>query len=139
MKHLSILLLLCLFLGCTSTKTTHTKSLLDGVWVPTQQELGGKELPPAAFQGQKLVLDGKAYTFTAESVDKGEVTYSDGQMDIYGKEGVNEGKHFTAIYKYEDEQLTLCYNLAGTDYPSGFDTEGKPLFFLCVFKKSSSK
>ena len=29
-------------------------------------------------------------------------------MDIYGREGVNAGKHFTAIYKMESDQLTIC-------------------------------
>jgi hypothetical protein len=48
---------------------------------------------------------------------------------------VNTGKHFTAIYKYENEELTICYNLAGDSYPQSFDSKGKPMYFLAVFKK----
>ncbi len=56
-------------------------------------------------------------------------------MDIYGKEGVNTGKHFTAIYKIENGQLTICYNLLGNIYPEAFETKGKPMYFLSLFKK----
>jgi hypothetical protein len=59
-------------------------------------------------------------------------------MDIYGKEGVNTGKHFTAIYKLENNRLTICYNLAGDKYPELFDTKGRKQYFLCVFKSSNS-
>ena len=75
------------------------------------------------------------YTFIAESVDKGIAWYKDGKMDIYGRDGVNAGKHFTAIYKFENEQLVICYNLAGDVYPATFETKGKPMYFLATFKK----
>lgn len=105
--------------------------------VPIQQEMAGKQWPPAAFEKQKLIVGNNAYTLIAESVDKGDVTYSGGKMDIYGKEGVNAGKHFTAIYKYEKERLTICYNLSGDTYPEAFETKSKPTLFLSVFKNES--
>lgn len=111
---------------------------LNGTWVPVKQEMGGKSLPKEALQ-QKLIIDGKNYTVIAESTDKGEIAYRGNKMDIYGKEGVNAGKHFTAIYKYENGQLIICYNLAGNSYPEAFETQGKPLFFLSVFEKETKK
>lgn len=108
---------------------------LDGTWLPVKEEFAGTPLPPAAFQNQKLELAGDTYTFTAESVDKGTVTTQGDKMDIYGKEGVNIGKHFMAIFKYLNGELTICYNLAGDGYPAAFDTKGKPMYFLCVFKR----
>lgn len=108
---------------------------LNGTWIPVKQEIGGTALPEAVYKSQKLIIDDSAYTVIAESVDKGVVKYSGDKMDIYGKEGVNTGKHFTAIYKQENDQLTVCYNLAGDSYPEAFDTKGKPLFFLSVFRK----
>ena len=109
---------------------------LNGTWVPIQQEMGGTSLPTAAFESQKLIISDSNYTFTAESVDKGVVKYSNDKMDIYGQEGVNAGKHFTAIYKFENEELIICYNLKGDSYPETFETKGKPTYFLSVFKKS---
>src|ERR1700751_1646733 len=109
---------------------------LDGTWSPVQQEIGGKPLPKTVFEKQKLVINDSSYTLTAESVDKGVLKYANGKMDIYGKEGVNTGKHFTAIYKIENGQLTICYNLAGDNYPKTFETKGQPMYFLSVFKKN---
>jgi hypothetical protein len=92
-------------------------------------------LPVAAFEKQKLIIKDSNYTVFAESIDKGIARYKDGKMDIYGKDGVNAGKHFTAIDNYQNKQLTFCYNLMGTNYPEAFDTKGKPLYFLATFKK----
>lgn len=133
----------CIFiLGCTSTRKAGPGSNnLNGTWLPVRQEIGGTSLPATAFEKQKLVIRDTAYTFIAESTDKGIIRYSNDKMDIYGKEGVNAGKHFTAIYKFvadssgKGEQLAICYNLKGDSYPGTFDTKGKPTFFLSVFKK----
>ena len=74
MRQVSLFSLLILCLGCNSSKHTTVKpALLNGVWVPIRQEIGGKSLPAAAFEKQKLIIDNKMYTVVAESVDKGEV------------------------------------------------------------------
>jgi len=136
MKRLLLLTLVCLYFGCATTKNNSNASfILNGTWTPIKQEIGGKELPAAFFQSQKLIIADSSYILTAESVDKGILQYKGGLMDIYGKEGVNKGKHFTAIYKLENEQLIICYNLKGDVYPSGFETKTAPTLFLSVFKK----
>jgi uncharacterized protein (TIGR03067 family) len=123
-----------LFLGLSYVATNNSEKL-DGSWRPVQQEIAGKPLPKSVFEKQKLVIADSSYTLTAESVDKGVLKYANGKMDIYGKEGINTGKHFTAIYKIEKGQLTICYNLAGDSYPNAFETKSKPVLFLSVFTK----
>jgi len=136
MRLITFFSLLILGLGCASTKNATMKpDKLNGVWVPARQELGGTLLPKVVFEKQKLIISDSTYTFSAESIDKGVVKFSNNKMDIYGREGVNAGKHFTAIYKYENGQLTICYNLKGDNYPETFETKGKPMYFLSVFKK----
>ena len=136
MRPLLFFFLLLFSAGCTSIKNNKMESnKLNGTWLPVKQEFGGTGLPLAAFEKQKLILNDSNYTLIAESVDKGVVKYKGDKMDIYGKEGVNSGKHFMAIYKYENEELTICYNLMGNSYPEAYDTKGQPLFFLSVFKK----
>ena len=124
MRPITFIFLLILGLSCTSTKNAvKSSNKLNGSWVPIKQEIGGTVLPEAAFKTQKLIISDSNYTFSAESVDKGVVKYRDNKMDIYGKEGVNAGKHFTAIYRFDNEQLTICYNLAGDSYPEAFETK----------------
>ncbi|HVM88733.1 MAG TPA: TIGR03067 domain-containing protein [Puia sp.] len=136
------LLIALIFLANTAffvAKRNYVNTNLNGTWIPVKQELNGAPLPEASFEKQRLIINDTSYTFVAESTDKGTAKFIDGKLDIYSKEGVNTGKHFTAIYKFENELLTICYNLAGNSYPETFDTKGKPLFFLSVFKKDSSK
>ena len=104
-----------------------------------KQEIGGSALAPASFAKQKLIINDSNYTLIAESVDKGAVVCKDDKMDIYGREGVNAGKHFTAIYKLENGQLSICYNLSGNSYPEAFETKGKPGFFLSIFQKEQKQ
>src|SRR2546423_614864 len=140
MRLITFISLVILGLSCASTKNAAMKSgKLNGTWEPVKQEIGGRLLPKAAFEKQKLIISDSTYTFIAESVDKGVVKYGDDKMDIYGREGVNAGKHFTAIYKYENEELTICYNLSGKTYPEAFETKGNPSLFLSVFKKEMIK
>jgi uncharacterized protein (TIGR03067 family) len=136
MKPLIFICLLILAVGCASTKNnTANNNNLNGSWKPISQEMGGKTLPAIIFEKQELVISDSTYTLTAESVDKGIIKYKADKMDIYGKEGVNTGKHFTAIYKYENGKLTVCYNLMGNNYPESFETKGKPMYFLSIFTK----
>jgi len=116
--------------------TATDSNILNGIWTPIRQEIGGRDLPAVVFQTQKLIITDTTYTFSAESVDKGSLEYKNGRMDIYGKEGVNKGKHFNAIYKLDKDQLTICYNLKGDGYPAEFETKSKPTLFLSVFRKN---
>jgi len=127
-------------LSCnTPKKATTSANPLNGTWIPVKQEIGGSALAPASFAKQKLIINDSNYTLIAESVDKGAVVCKDDKMDIYGREGVNAGKHFTAIYKLENGQLSICYNLSGNSYPEAFETKGKPGFFLSIFQKEQKQ
>lgn len=131
------LFLLLLVSACAGPKLLNEKSgYLNGTWKPVSLEINGNPLPKAAFATQELVLKDSTYQFTAESVDKGIARYANGKMDLYGRDGVNKGKHFTCIYKYNTDTLTVCYNLAGSGYPEDFSTKGKPMYFLAVFAKT---
>ena len=114
----------------------HDKLSLDGKWKPVYQELGGTKLPEETFKKQMLTISDSTYALVAESVDKGVLKYGNGKMDIFGRDGVNKGKHFMTIYKVEAERLTICYNLAGDSYPETFSTSGHLAYFLSVFVKA---
>lgn len=129
--------ILVLVFVCIGTSSVYSQDpVLNGTWVPVKQEFAGNLLPGSVFEKQKLIIKDTTYTFMAESLDKGILHFLDNKMDIYGKEGVNTGKHFTAIYKFENNELTVCYNLKGDAYPNNFETKNGPLLFLSVFKKT---
>jgi hypothetical protein len=159
MKSLALILLLAMGTGHPAEK-----KYLNGTWSPIRLEIGGNNLPGQSFVNQRLTIQDSVYTFVAESVDKGVVFMHDNKMDIYGRDGVNKGKHFTAIFKYEKakrkdglsrrqrgsekgsvgelvsggmpETLTICYNLKGDGYPKDLTTKGKPMYFLAVFVRT---
>lgn len=108
---------------------------LDGVWKPEYQEMGGQELPKEFLEKQILTINDSTYILKAESMDMGIIRIKEDKMDIMGEDGPNAGKHFMAIYKLEENKLTICYNLAGDAYPENFETKDKPMFFLSRFVK----
>ena len=134
-----IALLALVLVSCISTKKVVVDpNPLDGTWIPVQQTMAGKPIPAALFAKQKLIIGDTNYTFIAESIDKGIIKVHSNRMDIYGKEGVNAGNHITAIHKFEGDQLWICYNLGGEDYPATYETTGHPVYFLSVYKKLST-
>lgn len=132
MKKTLLALLTIGFVACNSATKNND---LDGTWIPVKQDFGGVAIPDSLFSKETLTINDSNYTMVAESVDKGIVRRNGDKMDIYGKDGVNAGKHFTAIWKFEKDELTICYNLAGDVYPESFDTKGKQMFFMSVFRK----
>ncbi len=136
-RHLTIAILICLNIGFVAIQKTNAQYSLNGVWLPIKQEMNGRPFPSAAFDNYKLTLADSIYIYAQPlGADKGSISYnSNGKMDIYGKEGVNIGKHYTALYKVENGQLSICYNLAGNGYPESFETKDKPMHFLSVYKK----
>src|SRR5690349_20237437 len=123
MRFASILFLSFVLFSCSGSRVTAGRpGNINGTWVPVKEELGGTSLPSAAFQKQKLTISDSTYTMVAESVDKGIFRVSDDRIDIYGKEGVNKGRHIMAIYQMKNDELTICYNMAGTRYPVSFET-----------------
>lgn len=136
MRPLYVLISLIFLSACGGTgKLSSVYKKMNGEWKPFYLEIAGKALPEKSYENQLLTLKDSAYTFVAESVDKGVVRINGDKMDLYGRDGVNAGKHFTCYWKVENGELNICYNLAGTDYPGSFETAGKPGYFYARFRK----
>jgi uncharacterized protein (TIGR03067 family) len=121
----SISILAFILCGLSVKNATGVFDKLNGTWIPVKQEMGGVLLPKTVFDNQKLIINDSTYIVSAESVDKGIVRIDSERMDIYSKEGVNNGKHFTATFKFENDEFIICYNLSGDQYPESFETKGK--------------
>lgn len=133
MKHLMLIVPSFLALGTGWSQNAGNSKELDGLWQPIKEQVAGSDLNSAGFEKDRLSTNDTVYSYTNQ--DKGAVYYKDGKMDIYGREGINAGKHFMAIYKLDKDQLTVCYNLAGDGYPTAFESASKPTLFLAVFQR----
>src|SRR6516225_10085148 len=97
-----LVVLPCLALGDAPKGNDST---IDGTWLASSAELGGKKLPTTT-PGIKLTLDKGKYEVIAESPDRGTVTYDTAAkpkaMDIKGTDGPNKGRTILAIYELSD-------------------------------------
>ena len=136
MKHLSILFFTFFTIGCGTTKNTEPVYFpLNGIWIPVRQEIGGNELPQSVYKNDILIIGDSTYSVTAENIDLGSLMFTRDHMKIIRKKGVNEGNYYYAMYRYENEQLIICYHLTSGRHPAGFDTKNDPGLFLSTYKR----
>lgn len=114
--------------------------LLDGTWVPSAAEIGGKAFPDEVRKTIKLVIDADKYTVSVGGApDKGTVKLNPKgtpkEMDITGTDGPNKGKTFQAIYELDGDTLKVCYDLSGKARPTEFKTKDGTQLFLVTYKR----
>lgn len=119
---------------------------LAGTWVVAKGEAGGEELPKEFLSAIVLTIDGEKYTVEGipEGTQKGilriDAAKEVKEMTIEPKEGPNADKPTSAIYKFEDEKLLICYDLAGGGFPKEFKTEaGQPHLLITYERKKEEK
>jgi uncharacterized protein (TIGR03067 family) len=115
-------------------------SSMDGTWLPSSAEIGGKKFPDEVRKSIKLVIKGDQYTVTVgKLVDKGTVKLNPAakpkEMDITGTDGPNKGKTFLAIYERDGDTLRVCYDLSGMNRPTEFKTKEDTQLFLATYKR----
>src|SRR5262249_44722265 len=118
------------------------KSSVDGTWQATSAELSGKKWPKKVTDSLKLTLKKGEYEVTAESKDRGTVTYDDTadpkEMESKGREGPNNGKTFLEIYELDGDKLKICYDLSGKSRPAEFKTKADTKLFLVTYERKKS-
>lgn len=114
---------------------------LEGTWLPSSAELGGKKFPDEVRKAMKLVIKGDKYTVTIEKegFDEGTVKLKPAAtpkaIDITGTKGPNKGKLILAIYERKDDTLRICYDLSGKKRPTEFKTSEGTQLFLVEYKR----
>ena len=119
---------------------TKDAAAMEGTWLPTSTELGGKPLPENILKSIKLVLKDGKYTVTlGQQTDRGAVKVDSSAkpkaMDITGGEGPNKGKAILAIYELDGDTLRICYDLAGKGRPTEFKSPSGTQRFLVTYKR----
>jgi uncharacterized protein (TIGR03067 family) len=121
-------------------KAARPRDTIEGTWLPSAAELGGKAFPDEVRKTIKLVVKGDRYTVTAgKQIDQGTVKLNPKAkpktLDITGTEGPNKGKTILAIYEQDGDTLRVCYDLSGKSRPTEFKTTADTQLFLVTYKR----
>ena len=111
-----------------------------GKWKIMEAELGARKLPPADFENLVLELDENSYQLIdGKVIDSGFIEPISHEtlkaLAITGVFGPNKGKTFQCIYRFEGEDMIMCYNLDGDGIPQKFETRPDSLLYLVRYKR----
>jgi uncharacterized protein (TIGR03067 family) len=113
---------------------------ITGKWKIVEAELGAEKLPLSRFEKMVLELDETSYQLIENKViESGVIEHLDEASPkgllIKAVYGPNLGKTFQCIYRFEGEDLIMCYNLGGDGMPVRFETKPHSLFYLVRYKR----
>ncbi len=100
---------------------------LDGSWRVETRKLNGRAIPPTAFTGSVLTLDGGRFRMTEPSGDLAgfiviDPTTDPSRMDVVYTEGRLRGRVTRALYRLGDQTYTFCFGVTNGDRPTSFDS-----------------
>ena len=116
---------------------------LDGVWTVVFWEVNGNESPTSDIGSVKLVVkdgkltlerDGEPVSVATMKLDS---TKSPKSLDIQVVSGASSGDKSLAIYKLDDDLLTVCWTLFAVDRdrPTEFATEPESGLMLVKYRR----
>ena len=116
---------------------------LEGTWVPIAADVAGKPLVIAELRVKYLVLDSGGYSIIDRGnrvVDSGNYLVNDSArpatMDIVGREGPNAGRTMLAIYRLAGDNLTVCYDLDGSERPTDMQCRQDQLLLSITYARA---
>ena len=118
---------------------------LQGQWVWVRHEVGGKRMAPDANERPLIKIEGTKWSFKnkndREFQEAGtfqlDVSTMPRCVDLISTQEKTKGQKNEAIYKLEEDQLTVVVNLNADDKnrPMGFETKDQPGMILVEFEK----
>ena len=118
---------------------------LQGEWTWTSHEVGGQRMEPDANDRPVVKIEKDKWYFknkdTSDFKEAGkfvlDVTTTPRCVDLVSTQKESEGQKNEAIYKLEEDKLTIVLNLNADDKsrPMGFETKDKPGMILVVLER----
>jgi uncharacterized protein (TIGR03067 family) len=141
---LVLTLLFSLVSAAKTDDTTKNGDTIEGTWLPSAAELGGKMFPDEVRKTIKLVVKDGKYTVTiGKKVDRGTAKLNPSakpkELDITGTEGPNKGKTILVIYERDGDTLRICYDLSGKSRPTEFRTKEDTQLFLVTYQREKKR
>jgi len=111
-----------------------------GKWKIAEAALGGKDLPADTFEKMILELDENSYQLIeGKVIDSGVIesipNTSPKALEITGFFGPNKGKTYQCIYRFDGDDMIMCYNLSGDGVPMEFESKENSLLYLVRYKR----
>jgi uncharacterized protein (TIGR03067 family) len=140
LKPIVVLPLMLTFALAAWSRDARDGDSIEGTWLPSAAELGGKPFPEEIRKTIKLVVQEDKYTVTVgKQIDQGTIKLNSSAkpkaLDVLGTEGPNKGKTFLAIYERDGDTLRICYDLSGKNRPTEFKTQAGTQLFLVTYKR----
>lgn len=138
----TLLLFLAVASSAAGQEPADKTDKLLGTWRPTAGELSGQKVPDAVLKATQMVLGKGTYVVTVgDVVDQGtwkvDATTDPKNLDIVGTDGPNKGKTLLAIYRFDGDRLTVCYDLLGKQRPGAFETRQTQPYYLVTYERKS--
>jgi uncharacterized protein (TIGR03067 family) len=124
-------------------KQTAQSDSLQGNWALTSVELNAQVLSMEKLKDARLTVKDTQYTLQLGDigVEMTHVLHADQQpkaMDLTIAAGPDKGKTFRAIYKLEDDTLTVCRSIKpDVERPTKFATAPESGLMLVVWKRTA--
>lgn len=135
---LIVILVVCCVVAVplSGVNAKQTKDAIEGTWIMTSAEMGGKKLPDQGLKGTKLVLQSGHYQLQIDEGTYKIIPGTPAAMDIVGTNGPNKGKTFLAVYELKGDTLEICYDLEGKTRPTEFKTTAGTKQFLASYERA---
>ncbi len=114
---------------------------IEGHWIAETAIMAGTAFPEEVTQGITLYIsDGKYDVSVGGNKDQGTVevdTSSEpNKLTIRGTDGANTGKTILAVYDFPElGKMRVCYDITGTEFPSGFESTSGNGYFFVTYKR----
>lgn len=110
---------------------------IQGAWVPVSAELAGKKFDFV----KDFKLDVKSDRFVTQGGtqrDVGRLVFFDGNprgVDVIGEDGTSKGQRLPAIYRFNADELEICYDLSGKERPNEFLSKPDTRLFRITYRR----
>src|SRR5438552_2766968 len=134
MKKMGVVAVALLMVGVAGGQDEAAKKdlkFMEGTWVVTLEEMGGKKITDEEkkkFNPKLVVKDGKyAVYFGDTKAASGTIKLNAGkkprEIDAVGEEGPEKGKAMPGIYKIDGEGFSVLFTQPGQERPTEFKTK----------------
>lgn len=109
---------------------------MTGTWLPIKAELGGKDF--RFVPDFKLEVRGDRFkTYGGTKTDIGRLVFYDGTprgVDVIGEEGQTKGQSLPAVYRFNGNEMEICYDLSGKERPADFVSKPGTQLFRITYR-----